>query len=145
VVFNDLPGHPLDDELVELLNRLDFCAVFQLARDPRLAESVLVIPATTFGEKSGTMINEDGRLQRVQVALQPPRNLRYEHELLQEVLVRRGARDAVVTPATLFKEIVGECLPELDGRTHRDVGDFGIQLREVRPGSRVRAEASNVR
>ncbi len=131
VLIGDQPGQPLGDEWVELIGRLDFAAVFLLEADARIGGPVSVLPATTFAEKTGTMINEDGRVQRLRAAVAAPRSGRAEIELFQQVLVELGVVERVLSPDGVFRQL-GDVLPELEGKTHRDVGDLGLQLEALR-------------
>ena len=134
LMVSDLPHQPLDDEWIDLLGKLDFAAIFLLQTDSRfesntgLLSKISLLPATTFAEKTGTFINVDQRLQRLQTAVQPPRNVSPEINIFQEILVALGEQNEVLSPASVFKKIGKRDIPELDGKTHRDVGDLGIHL-----------------
>ncbi|MBI4586626.1 MAG: (2Fe-2S)-binding protein [Planctomycetes bacterium] len=130
LVIADLPHQSLDEELAQLLGKLEFAAVFLLQQDPRLAGSVSIMPATTFAEKTGVMINEDGRLQRLQTAVQPPRRVRCEGEIFQEILVALGERDRIHSPAAVFQQMGEQGVPELRGLSHREIGDQGLVLKK---------------
>lgn len=141
IVVDDLPHQPMDDELLELLGRLDFCGLFLIQEDPRLPDGVSLLPCSTFGEKEGTMINEDGRLQRVRLAMQLPRSVRYEHEIFQEMLVHLGERARVLSPGALFRQLGEEDLTEVKDMAPRDLGDLGKPLETLPSG---RAEPSQI-
>jgi NADH-quinone oxidoreductase subunit G len=127
----DLPGAALDDEWVALLDRLDFAALFVLEADERFASRWSILPATVFAEKTGTMINEDGRVQCLRMAVAPPRQVRFEHEVFQEMLVALGQRPRIDSADAVFLEIGERRIPELRGKSHGDVGDHGIKLEGI--------------
>ena len=53
------------EELLAVLSRLDFLAVWDLIEGPLSARAHLTLPAASAFEKDGPWINETGRLQRV--------------------------------------------------------------------------------
>jgi NADH-quinone oxidoreductase subunit G len=129
VAFSDRPhcllgAGPEGSALLEHLARLEFLAVFQLEKGAVLPESALILPATAFSEKDGTMMNEDGRVQRLRPATELPRGIRAETDVLQEVLRTLGAREREVPAGGLFEELAPAL--GLGGRTCSDVGAQGI-------------------
>ena len=127
VVVADLPNTPLDEEWARLLGSLDVAFVLSLTAPESLSKSVSILPASAFAEKNGTMINEDGRLQRLRTAVEPPRSVRLELELFQAVLGKLGQWERVVSADGVFRQL-GEIVPALAGKTHRDVGELGMSL-----------------
>jgi NADH-quinone oxidoreductase subunit G len=133
VVVSDRPHFllgqgPLEDRLLEVLPRLDFLAVFLLENGAALPEAALVLPATAFSEKDGTMVNDDGRVQRLRPATQLPRGIRPEGDVLQEALRSLGAWPKQAPPAAVFQELAAEL--GLGGSTHRQVGNQGVPMGE---------------
>lgn len=126
VLVVDLPDWTLPSSWIERLIDLEFLAVFTLRDIEGLPANACVLPATTFGEKEGSMVNEAGRLQRLRIATQLPRNLRFEHEIFQQMQIELGLRSRLTPPSGLFRELVGEVWPRLDGKTLRDLGDSGL-------------------
>ncbi len=129
VLFSDLPGCPLEDRWIEVLEKLDFAVVVLLEGDDRLPESTGIIPATAFSEKEGSIINEDDRLQLLNKATELPRGILPEYEILQEALRLGGYRRAQMSAAGIFQEL-GTVIPELGEKSRRDVGAAGIPLKE---------------
>jgi NADH-quinone oxidoreductase subunit G len=129
VVVNDMPHFPVGGgehgaEILGLMERLAFAAVFLLESEPEIPASAALLPATAFSERDGTVINEDGRLQLLRPATQLPRGVLHEHEVLQEVLLALGARDRKVAPAEILKEIAA-AWPELSGADAKRLGRSG--------------------
>ena len=89
-----------------------------------LPSSALVLPSTAFSEKDGTMVNDDGRVQRLRPATELPRGIRSAHDVFQEVLSALDAWDRQVSAGGVFRELAPEL--GLDGATHGDVGNQGI-------------------
>jgi NADH-quinone oxidoreductase subunit G len=122
-ILGEAPG---EEKLLEVLPKLEFLAVFQLERGAEVPPEAAILPATAFPEKDGTMINDDGHLQRLRPATELPRDIRPEIEVLGEVLHGLGRRDRQLGAAGIFRELAAELgLPEA---TYKDVGTQGIRL-----------------
>ncbi len=128
LAVSNLPHSPLDARLVQLLGKLEFAVVFLLEEDARVPAAISLLPATTFAEKDGAMINDRGRVQRLRPATALPRTVRTEIDILQEALIVLGERRHALSAAGLFREIGREEIPELKDRSYRDLGSQGIDL-----------------
>ncbi len=105
------------------------------------AGAAYLFPAASPFEKEGTWVNEDGRLQRVRSAAKPstafpgttsvqgtPRtalSARSELQLLQELLVRLGERQRVLSAAGVFRELAEESAA-FRGLSHRAIPAVGV-------------------
>jgi len=127
VVVSDLSGTPLEPELIEALGKVELGTVILLEWQDGIPESVRLIPATAFSERSGTIINEDGRVQLLRVATELPRGIIPETDLLQDVLLGLGKRDRKVSAGGVFREIA-QNVPALEGLDHRKVGALGARF-----------------
>ncbi len=128
LIFDDLLDWDLPAEWQSALSQLEFLAIFSLRDRTHLPQHSCLLPATTFGEKDGSMLNGEGRLQRLRIATQLPRTIRYEHEILQQMQQELGMRSKVVPPSALFKEMGKAVWPQLEISTIRELGDQGIQV-----------------
>lgn len=131
VVMSDRPHcllgeAPGEEKLLEVLPELEFLAVFQLERGAALPPTAAILPATSFAEKDGTMVNDDGHLQRLRPATELPRGIRPEIEVLGEVLRGLRRRDRQLGAAGVFQELAAEL--GLPGTTYKDLGRQGIRL-----------------
>jgi predicted molibdopterin-dependent oxidoreductase YjgC len=129
IVASDRPHLPLgagpgEERLAAALPKLDVLVVFELEAGGRVPDSAMVLPATAFCEKDGTMVNDRGRIQRLRKATELPRGIRSEIEVLQEVLAGLGAWDRQVSAAGVFREAAKDL--GLDGATHREIGLLGL-------------------
>ena len=130
VVVADQPHAPLPARVVELLTQVELGVVVLLEKDKRLPEKVWILPATTFIEKDGTIVNDRDRAQRLRPALALPRLVRPEMELLQQALIEIGERRAVLSSASVFRELGKEAIPALSGKSQRDLGKLGLDVTE---------------
>ncbi len=127
IAFSDIPGEKLPDAWIEALGGVEFGLVFLLEADDRLPASTTLVPATAFTERAGSIINEDGQVQAVEIATQLPRGVVQTHDLLQEILSLLGARSSQVSVRGLFDEL-GEVAPELRGVRRSELGKHGQRL-----------------
>jgi predicted molibdopterin-dependent oxidoreductase YjgC len=121
-----LGAGPGEEGLPACLEKLEVVVLFEIEKGARVPEAALVLPATAFAEKEGTLIQEDGRVQRLRQAVQPPRGIRPEAEVLQDLLTALGAWDRRMSPPGLFAELAPEL--GLEGTTTKALGSLGIQL-----------------
>jgi hypothetical protein len=84
-----------DDEVNEaLLNELEgveFVAVQASYFDPLVERADVVLPTAIWAEKSGTLINTEGRAQTLNAALQPPAGIKDDAEVLEALAEKLGA------------------------------------------------------
>jgi len=123
VLFGDLPG---EEALLRLLDRLEVLIVFEVEIGAAFPDKALVLPSTAFSEKDGTMVNEDGRIQRLRPATELPRGIRTETEILQELLSALGGWDRMVSAQGVFRELAPEL--GLEGTTYREIGNQGVPM-----------------
>jgi NADH-quinone oxidoreductase subunit G len=129
IVVSDRPhlllgGLPEEEPLLGLLEGLDLLVVFELETGAPLPGKALVLPSTAFSEKDGTMVNEDGRVQRLRPATELPRGIRTEIEIFQELLSALGGWDRMVSAQGVFRELAPEL--GIGGATYREIGNQGI-------------------
>lgn len=128
---------PGEARLLAALEKLEALVVFQLERGAALPDKALRLPTTAFSEKDGTMVNEDGRIQRLRPATQLPRGLRTEVDVLQEALrhltpgagapgdqADRDRWDGALSAEGVFRKLGAEL--GVPGASYKEVGKLGI-------------------
>src|SRR6266478_4344313 len=85
------------------------------------------LPASGFAEKRGSMINGEGRLQRLNRAVRPPGNARDDWEILRDLLQALGGSNGIYTIEDVFRQMSAE-IPELAGLTLNKIGDLGVNV-----------------
>jgi NADH-quinone oxidoreductase subunit G len=98
-------------------------------------KATVVLPACSFAEKRGSMINGKGRLQRLNRAVRPPGNARDDWEILRDLLQAVGGGDSISSIEDIFHRI-SETVPQFAGLTSSKIGDLGVhilQMEEVPP------------
>jgi NADH-quinone oxidoreductase subunit G len=121
---------PGEEGFAAALAGLELAVVFQLEHGVELPPAALVLPATAFVEKDGTLVNDQGRVQRLRPATELPRGIRPEIEVLQEALRGLGAWDRQVSAAGVFRELAPGL--GLAGTGYKEIGNLGVELPEAR-------------
>jgi NADH-quinone oxidoreductase subunit G len=87
----------------------------------------VVLPASGFAEKRGSMINGDGRLQRLNRAVRPPGNARDDWEILRDVLQSLGDSNGLYSIEDVFRQMAAE-IAAFRGLTLSKIGDLGVKV-----------------
>src|SRR5947209_9857728 len=97
--------------------------------------ATVLLPASGFAEKRGSMINGKGRLQRLNRAVRPPGNARDDWEILRDLLQALGGSNGIYTIEDLFRQMSAE-IPQFEGLTLSKIGDLGVHVVEVNESPR---------
>jgi NADH-quinone oxidoreductase subunit G len=93
-------------------------------------QATAVLPACGFAEKRGSMINRDGRLQRLNRAVRAPGQARDDWEILRDLLQEVGGGDSLSCIDYVFRRI-GESVPQFAGLTLSKIGDLGVHILQM--------------
>ncbi len=91
--------------------------------------ATVLLPASGFAEKRGSMINGDGRLQRLNRAVRPPGNARDDWEILRDLLQALGGSNGIYTIEDVFRQMSAE-IPPFAGFNLSKIGDLGVDVIE---------------
>jgi len=84
---------------------LEFLAVQDLFLTETARWADVVLPGSSFAEKSGTYVNTDRHIQLADAALEPPGEARQDLEILIDLSNRLGLRTSWKSPADVMTEI----------------------------------------
>jgi predicted molibdopterin-dependent oxidoreductase YjgC len=122
-----------DSGLVErALRALDFLVVQEIFPTETAQLAHVVLPATSFAEKSGTFVNTERRFQLVRPFLSPSGEARPDWQILSEVgrrlsrRLRRPVRWDYRSAAEIMREIASLC-PGFGGISHERLASGGLQ------------------
>lgn len=114
----------------EDLGRADFVLSTYPMANPTADASDVVLPGACWAEKSGTMINVTGRLQRLNRAIDGPGLTLEPWEIIRDLIQALGGGNGIYAVDDLFKQLASE-YPEFEGLTLSKIGDLGIPLIET--------------
>lgn len=93
-------------------------------------QSHVVLPAATYAEKRGSMINVTGRVQRLGKAIDSSGQARDDWEILRDLIIACGGSNGIYTIEDVFKRMAAE-VRLFEGLTLSRIGDLGVQLMET--------------
>jgi len=108
------------------LARLDLIVCLDILPNTATKLATAILPGAGFAEKRGSMVNVQGRIQRLNRATQPPGQARDDWEILCDLLRALGA-DAPQTLEGVFKEM-SATVPAFSGLTLAKLGEQGVPL-----------------
>jgi NADH-quinone oxidoreductase subunit G len=108
--------------------------VMNLLSDEATHAATAVLPSSGFAEKRGSMINRNGRLQRLNRAVRAPGQARDDWEILRDLIQVYAADKGEPPPTVGIQSIedvfrrMSESVPQLAGLTLNKIGDLGVQI-----------------
>ena len=91
--------------------------------------ATVVLPSFAFAEKRGSMINGEGRLQRLNRAVAGPGQARDDWEILRDLIQAYAGKNGIYSIEDVFREI-SAAIPEFAGLSLSKIGDLGVPLME---------------
>jgi NADH-quinone oxidoreductase subunit G len=114
----------------ERLASLTGLIVIDILSNPATEHATVVLPASGFAEKRGSMINGDGRLQRLNRAVRPPGAARDDWEILRDLLQALGGSNGLYSIDDVFRQMSAEIL-QFANLTLNKIGDLGVHVINV--------------
>ncbi len=136
---NPVLSDPDKHHIEKCIESLDFFVVQDifLTETAKLAD--VVLPATCFAEKDGTVSNTERKVQRVRKAVEPPGEAREDIWIISEISKRMGYTMPSTNPEKIMEEI-NLLTPSYKGITYKRIENGGICwpcLNEEHPGTPV--------
>ena len=117
---------PNTEHVKAALNALEFLVVQELFMTPTAEFADVVLPASSFLEKSGTFTNGERRVQRVNAVIAPLEGTKPDGVIIAEMMQRMGCDQAAYTPDGVLAEIA-QIVPFFKGATWEGLTDQGRQ------------------
>jgi formate dehydrogenase major subunit len=108
------------------MESLEFLVVQEIFMTETAKYADVILPASSFLEKSGTFTNAERRVQRVNAVVKPLAGTKPDGQILCEVLQRFGVAQADYTPDGVLAE-VASIVPFFKGITWENLGENGLQ------------------
>ncbi|MBV9390970.1 MAG: molybdopterin-dependent oxidoreductase [Verrucomicrobia bacterium] len=109
------------------IDKLRSLIVLDILPNETANRATVLLPASTFAEKRGSMINVKGRLQRLNRAVNPPGDARDDWEIIRDLVQHLTGSNGIYLIEDVFKQIA-ETFPEMHGISLSKIGDLGKQL-----------------
>jgi NADH-quinone oxidoreductase subunit G len=127
-------GEDLTEEdgfTAEQLAKAEFILQLATLANATASQADLVLPAASFAEKRGSMVNLSGRLQRLNRAVEPPASARDDWEILRDlILAFTGEKNEVHAIEDVFKAMA-QNTAAFNGLTLSKIGDLGVSVVET--------------
>lgn len=117
----------------EDLKKLSCLVVMDLLANPTTAQATVVLPASSFAEKRGSMINGKGQLQRLNRAIPTPADARDDWEILRDLIQQLTGSNGIYLIEDVFNQI-STAISGMNGLTLSRIGDSGVQLKAETEG-----------
>ncbi|MEQ1860448.1 MAG: molybdopterin-dependent oxidoreductase [Chthoniobacteraceae bacterium] len=111
------------------LRKLDALVVMDILPNKTTAHATVLLPASAWCEKRGSMINVKGRLQRLNKAVNAPGQSRDDWEILRDLVQAVSGSNGLHMIEDVFKQMAGK-VKEFDGLSLSKIGDLGVQIIE---------------
>ena len=114
----------------EQLQNLSAFIVMDILSNAATEHATVVLPSLAFAEKRGSMINGDGRLQRLNRAVRAPGQARDDWEILRDLIQACSGPNSIYSIEDVFRQMA-EAVPQLAGLSLGKIGDRGIQIMQA--------------
>ena len=118
----------------EDLAKLEAIIALDILPNKTTPHATVLLPASAWCEKRGSMINLKGRLQRLNRAVQPPGDARDDWEILRDLIQSVSGSNGLFAIEDVFKAMAAE-LKELDGLSLSRIGDLGLNVIKEKPAA----------
>ena len=117
---------PNTSHVIHALDSLEFLVCQDIFETETTRYADVVLPASSFLEKTGTFTNAERRIQLVGAAIEPPGQARTDFDILRAVSGALGHDMALAGPEEAMAEIAS-LTPEFAGVTYPRLGRRGLQ------------------
>lgn len=117
---------PNQKHVIASLANLDLLVVQEIFFSETAKMADVVLPGTSFLEKSGTFTNGERRVQRVNAAVKPKEGCKTDGQIIVEMMNALGYPEPVFDAANVLDEIA-QVVPFFTGITWDNLGDNGLQ------------------
>ena len=111
----------------ERLSGLSAFIVMDILSNDATENATVVLPSFVFAEKRGSMINGEGRLQRLNRAVRGPGEARDDWEILRDLIQACAGQNSIYSIEDVFRQMA-EAVPQLAGLSLSKISDLGIQV-----------------
>ena len=117
---------PNTQKVIKALESTDFVVVQEIFMTETAKYADVILPASSFLEKSGTFTNGERRIQRVQQVVEPIEGTKPDGQIIVEIMNRMGYAQPDYTPEGMLEEI-SQIVPMFAGVRWDRLGEQGLQ------------------
>jgi predicted molibdopterin-dependent oxidoreductase YjgC len=117
---------PNTTHVVHALESLEFLVSQEIFENETTRFADVILPASSFLEKTGTFTNAERRFQLVQAAIEPPGEAKTDFQIITEISNALGHHIDWGSPADAMDEIAA-MTPEYAGVSHARIARRGLQ------------------
>lgn len=125
---------PNTNHVKKALNNLDLLVVQEIFMTETAKMAHVVLPASSFLEKSGTFTNGERRIQKVQKVVEPIEGTKPDGQIVVDIMNKMGYPQVDYDPKTLLEEI-SQIVPFFAGVKWDELGKNGKQWPVNKDGS----------
>ena len=114
-----------------LLDNLDALVAIDWWTSPTVERAHVALPACGYGEHEGTVVNFQGRVQRLRAGLTPKGEADPAWRILRDLGRRFGLPNEYETPRAVFDDVASR-VPTFAGHSYRTLGALGAPLAVAR-------------
>jgi formate dehydrogenase major subunit len=122
---NPFLSDPNINKVKKCLAAMDFLAVQDIFLTETAAYADVILPGTSFPEKTGTYTNTDSRVQLARKAIEPPGQCRVDWHIVADLAKRMGYPMPYTSEEEIWQEIVS-LTPPFTGITYERLEQQGI-------------------
>ncbi len=117
---------PNQNHVLKALNNLELLVVQEIFMSETAKLADVVLPGTSFLEKSGTFTNGERRIQAVRAAVTPLKGCKTDGQIMVDMINKLGYRQASAEPDMLIEEI-SQIVPFFSGVKWQELHENGKQ------------------
>ncbi len=125
---------PNTNHVKKAMNSLDLLVVQEIFMTETAKMAHVVLPASSFLEKSGTFTNGERRIQRVNQVVEPIPGTKPDGQIIVDIMNKMGYTQAPYHPKTVLEEIA-QIVPFFAGVKWDELGENGKQWPVLPDGS----------
>jgi NADH-quinone oxidoreductase subunit G len=127
LVFRSAPPRENDEVLATAVKSASFSVVFDIMDTPVSEGASVAVPSSAFIEHDGTIVNSDGRVQRLRRGIDGPGQVDEGHVILQNLLMAFGAWETQLSAEGVFRALAADN-DQFGGLDYGTVGTGGVVL-----------------
>jgi formate dehydrogenase major subunit len=125
---------PNTNKVIAAMQGLDLLVVQEIFMTETAKYATVILPASSFLEKSGTFTNGERRIQRVQKVVEPLPGTKPDGQIIVDIMNRMGFPQADYDAADVLEE-VSQIVPFFAGVKWKELGDNGKQWPVLEDGT----------